>query len=81
MRIYKESRGTYGSPRITNELRKSGIVINEKTVAEIMKENGIQAKQKKKFKPTTDSNHNLPLGKEPLEAQVQGKKAKPGLGK
>ena len=40
--IFEASRGNYGSPRITRELRKSGIVVNKKTVAELMKENGIQ---------------------------------------
>jgi putative transposase len=66
-KIFTQSRGTYGSPRITRELRKKGIVVNENTVAEIMKENGIQAKQRKKFKATTDSNHTLPVAKNRLK--------------
>jgi transposase InsO family protein len=66
-KLFEESRGTYGSPRITRELRKTGIVVNENTVAKIMKENGIQAKQRKKFKATTDSNHNLPVAKNRLK--------------
>lgn len=32
-----------------------------------MKENGIEAKHKKKFKTTTDSNHNLPVAKNHLK--------------
>jgi putative transposase len=74
-KIHQESRGTYGSPRITRELRKNGIVVNKKTVAEIMKENGIQAKQKKRFKPvTTDSNHNLPVAKNRLKRDFRARK-------
>ena len=73
-RIHQESRGNYGSPRITRELRKNGIVVNEKTVAEIMKESGIQAKHKKKFKATTDSNHNLPVAKNRLKRNFKAKK-------
>jgi transposase InsO family protein len=66
-KIFTQSRGTYGSPRITRELQKKGIVANENTVADIMKENGIQAKQRKKFKATTDSNHKLPVAKNRLK--------------
>ena len=74
VKIHKESRGNYGSPRITRELRKKGIVVNEKTVAEIMKENGIQAKHKKKFKATTDSNHSLPVAKNRLRRNFKAKR-------
>lgn len=74
LKIHKESRGNYGSPRITRELRKQGIVVNEKTVAEIMKENGIQAKHKKKFKATTDSNHKLPVAKNRLKRDFETSK-------
>ena len=73
-KIFQESRGTYGSPRITRELRDSGVVVNKKTVAEIMKENGIRAKQKRKFKATTDSNHNLPVSKNRLKRNFKTKK-------
>lgn len=65
--VHQEFRGNYGSPRIVRELRKRGIVVNEKTVAEIMKNNGIQAKHKKKYKATTNSNHNLPVAKNRLK--------------
>lgn len=73
-KIHQESRGNYGSPRITRELRKDGIVVNKKTVAEIMKENGIQAKHKRKYKATTDSNHNLPVAKNRIKRKFKTKK-------
>lgn len=73
-KVYEESRGNYGSPRITRELRKNGIVVNKKTVAELMKENGIQAKHKKKFKATTDSNHKLPVAKNRLRRNFKTSK-------
>ena len=73
-RIHQESRGTYGSPRILRELRKKGIVVNHKTVEDLMKENGIAAKQVKKFKKTTDSNHNLPIAKNRLKRNFKTKK-------
>jgi len=66
-KIYEDSRGNYGSPRILRELRKDGIVVNHKTVEELMKKNGIQAKRKKKFKATTNSKHNLPIAENLLD--------------
>jgi len=66
-KIHKESHGNYGSPRILKELRNDGIVVNHKTVEELMKENGIAAKRRKKFKATTNSNHNLPVAENLLQ--------------
>lgn len=51
----------YGSPRMTVELKSLGIHCNVSQVAKLMRENGIQAKRKVKFKITTDSKHNEPI--------------------
>jgi len=73
-KIYEDSRGNYGSPRILRELRKEGIVVNHKTVEELMKKNGIQAKRKKKFKATTNSKHNLPVADNLLNREFTASK-------
>ena len=59
MTAFKESRRTYGSPRISLALQKQDIKISESTVARRMKALGISPKIKKKFKNTTDSKHDL----------------------
>jgi transposase InsO family protein len=59
--IHMGSRGTYGSPRVFNVLKGLGESCSEKKVAKLMKENGIRAKTKRKFRVTTDSKHNLPV--------------------
>jgi len=59
--IYDEGRGTYGSPRILRGLQKRGIKCCKDTLEKLMRTLGIRAKTKKKFKVTTDSNHNLPV--------------------
>ncbi len=69
--IHKDSRGNYGSPRVQEALKKKGIHHNHKTVEKIMKENGIRARRKKKFKITTDSNHKLPVAENILNRQFQ----------
>ncbi len=60
-KIYSKSRGTYGSPRIYRELRKMGYGCNRKRVVRIMRENDIKAKTKRKYKLTTNSEHNYPV--------------------
>lgn len=59
--IHEESKKTYGSPRIHAELCGLGIECGENRVAKLMREEGIRAKHKKKYKATTDSKHQLPV--------------------
>jgi transposase InsO family protein len=61
LEIFEESRQTYGCPRVYEQLRSEGFKGNYKTVERLMRENEIQPKQKRKFKATTDSKHNLPI--------------------
>ena len=67
--VYLESRPTYGSPRLTDELRDRGLVCNEKRVALLMRVNDIRAKMARKFRLTTDSKHNLPVAPNLLNRQ------------
>lgn len=57
---FKRSRETYGSPRLTDELRDGGIKAGRHRVARLMREAGIRAKKPRRFKKTTDSRHDLP---------------------
>ena len=43
--IYLESRGLYGSPRITAELKRRGISCTRKRVAQLMQRAGIRSKK------------------------------------
>ncbi len=58
---HKESKGVYGSPRITEDLREKGYRCGKNRIARIMRENGIVAKTKRKYKATTNAKHNLPV--------------------
>jgi len=51
-RVFKESRETYGSPRVYQQLRREGFYVGERRVARIMRENGIRAVSKTLYKPT-----------------------------
>lgn len=54
--IHEASRHTYGSPRVHAELCESGETCSKKRVARLMKDAGIIAKMKKRFKVTTRQN-------------------------
>ncbi len=65
--IFNDSRETYGSPRIHAELLKRGYSCGINSVARLMRENNICAKSTKKFKATTNSNHDYPVAKNNLD--------------
>ena len=58
---FAESDGTYGSPRVRRELRASGRSVSAKTVAKVMRKEGLVARRKKRFRATTDSKHEDPI--------------------
>jgi putative transposase len=54
-------RGNYGSPRVHRELRAQGRRISRKRVERLMRQEGIVARKKRRFRKTTDSNHPHPI--------------------
>ena len=53
--------GTSGSPRMTRELQDVGLVVGWRRTARLRRENGLRARQKRRFKRTTDSLHAFPV--------------------
>ena len=51
------SLGSYGRPRMTEELKELGLNVGHRRVGRLMRENGIRVERSKKYKVTTDSNH------------------------
>jgi transposase InsO family protein len=49
LKVYDKYRGTYGRPRITQQLKNSGIVINHKKVHRIMRKLDIKAIIRRKY--------------------------------
>jgi transposase InsO family protein len=52
-RWFATHHGTYGSPRITADLRDEGWRVSQNTVAELMRELGLQARRKRRRRQTT----------------------------
>lgn len=59
--IFNESHQTYGAVRISDELKDQGYEIGKYRAGKLMKKSGLIPKAKKKFKRTTDSDHNKPV--------------------
>ncbi len=67
--VHAQVKGRYGSPRVHAELvaRGHGCCVN--TVARLMRQAGIAAKTTRKFRHTTDSNHDRPVADNLLDRQ------------
>lgn len=59
--IHAELKGAYGSPRMMRELRTRGFSASKERVERLMRDNGIYARHKRRYKVTTDSKHGLPV--------------------
>ncbi len=55
--IHKDSKATYGSPRIRASLERKGHNVGKDRVAKLMREENIRARQKKAFVPKTTVNN------------------------
>lgn len=67
--IHRESRQTYGSPRIWHALREPGSRVGEHRVARLMRRNGLRAKTMTKWRATTQSAHPFPVAANQLNRQ------------
>jgi transposase InsO family protein len=59
--VHAESRRTYGSPRITAELRDAGESVARKRVARLMREQGLIGRRRRRYVCTTNSAHSWPV--------------------
>lgn len=68
-RVHRDSDENYGSPRVYRELRTEGVSCSKTRVERLMRDNGIRAKHKRKFKVTTNSGHSLPVAPNVLDGR------------
>jgi len=65
--IHESSRGCYGSPKITRELRSRGRRVGKNRVARRMRQAGLRSKVRRKYRVTTNSKHRFPVAPNLLE--------------
>ena len=59
---HEASRGTYGAPRIVEDLREAGTRTSKRRCARLMQAQGLRGKKKHRRRPrTTDSRHQQPV--------------------
>ncbi len=51
--------GSYGRPRMTEELKALGLQVGQRRVGRLMRQNNITVVRTRKFKRTTDSHHTF----------------------
>jgi transposase InsO family protein len=59
--IFQQSRCTYGYPRVHRELVDRGLSCGRHRVARLMRQDGLRAVHKRRYRLTTQSNHNRPV--------------------
>lgn len=63
---YRASRGSYGAPRILDDLRERGYRTSRKRVQRLMRQAGLRAASPRRYVRTTDSEHRLPVAENVL---------------
>ena len=66
---HERTRQTYGPERLQAELADHGIHAGVGRIKRIRRELGLRCRQKRKFRVTTDSRHNLPIAPNLLDRQ------------
>jgi len=67
--FHRRKRGSYGSRRIAKELRRRGYDVGRYQARSLMQEAGVEARQRRRWRHTTDSQHTLPVAPNLLNRQ------------
>ena len=63
--------GSYGRPRMTEELKEIGLDVGHRRVGRLMRHSGISVVRTRKHKVTTDSDHKLNIAPNLLDRNFQ----------
>ena len=66
---FREGRGYYGSPRVHDDLIEQRERVSRKRIIRLMQTDGLKARVRKRYKGTTDSDHNQPIADNLLQQE------------
>jgi len=67
--LFEKGRGTYGTRRLKSKFLEQGVIVSRRRIGRLMVQSGLWCKTKKKFKVTTDSQHNQSIAPNLLKRQ------------
>lgn len=69
--IHRQSRRTYGSPRMHRELRERQYDCGRHRVARLMRQDGLEGTFRRRFRVTTNSQHKWPVAPNRLQRRFE----------
>ena len=69
--IHAASRGTYGSPRVHEQLTQEGCAVGRERVARLLRDMGLVGLPARRVRHTTDSTHGRPVAPNVLECHFE----------
>lgn len=69
--LFQKSKKTYGARRISDGLRKQGFNVGRYRAGSLMRRLELRVESRRRFKVTTDSNHNHPVAPNHLNREFQ----------
>ena len=66
VKAFKVGRGTYGSPRVLRKLVDQGLEVGRRRIARLMRDLGLPGVSPRKFRVTTNSDHEHPIAENVL---------------
>ncbi len=67
--VHTDSNGTYGSPRVTKELRHRGVVVGRRRVRRLMRLAGLEGRAKKRWRTTTIPDPDFERARDLIQRQ------------
>lgn len=69
--IHQRTRGSYGSRRMAKALQRKGHQVGRYQARSLMREAGVQCRQRRRWRATTNSNHDQAVAPNLLQRQFQ----------
>ena len=71
---HTKSRGTYGRLRVVKELVQQGLEVGKHRVARLMREIGLRGVPQRRFRKTTNSQHDKPVAPNVLARRFEAER-------